>query len=319
MKSEDDEMHLLVSTVKDNMEGFTKREIEGAMRARKLSHAIGYPSVDNLKHIIRMNLIKNCPVTTTDVKVAEEIFGPDIATLKGKSTRQTPKAVVDEFIEIPAKIKDHDDLTLCMDLMYVNKMPVFTTIDKTLRYRAAVNLANRTKEELFKALDAVLRQYNKAGYRVELIHCDQEFRTLMDQVSDELDVEMNYTTTDEHVPEAERNNRTIKERVRAAYHSLPFKAIPKVMLKKLVTHQTKLLNFLPSKGGVSSYLSPYSIITGKSVDFDKELAIPFGAYVQGCNEPNPTNTNAPRTLDCIYLGPVKNKQGGHELLDLSSG
>jgi hypothetical protein len=318
-KPEDYEVQMLVSTVKDNMEGYTKREIEGAMKARKFLHAIGCPSVDNLKHIIRSNLIKNCPVTTKDVKLAEEIFGADIASLKGKTTRQTPKAVVDELIEIPQEIKDRDDLTLCMDLMYVNKMPVFTSIDKTFRFRAAVNLANRTKDELFKALDAVLRQYNKAGYRIESIHCDQEFRPLMDQVADELDVEMNYTTTDEHVPEAERNNRTIKERVRAAYHGLPFKAIPKVMLRKLVAHETKLLNFLPAKGGVSAYLSPYSIITGKSVDHDKELAIPFGAYVQGCNEPQPTNTNAPRTLDCIYLGPVKNKQGGHELLDLSSG
>jgi hypothetical protein len=138
-------------------------------------------------------------------------------------------------------------------------------------------------------------------------------------VSDELDVEMNYTTTNEHVPEAERNNRTIKERIRAAYHGMPFKAIPKVMIKKLTTHATKLLNVFPAKGGVSAYISPYTIVTGKAIDYDKELSITFGSYVQGCNEPDPTNTNVPRTLDCIYLGPSKNKQVGHELLDLSTG
>jgi hypothetical protein len=41
--------------------------------------------------------------------------------------------------------------------------------------------------------------------------------------------------------------------------------------------------------------------------------------VQANNEPNPTNTNAPRTIDCIYLRPFSNIQGGHELLDLRSG
>ena len=44
----------------------------------------------------------------------------------------------------------------------------------------------------------------------------------MDEVKDELDVDMNYTSQGEHVPEAERNNRTIGERIRAAYHNLPY-------------------------------------------------------------------------------------------------
>ena len=53
----------------------------------------------------------------------------------------------------------------------------------------------------------------------------------MDQVQDDLDVVMNYTNASNHVPEAERNNRTIKERIRAAYHRLPYKAIPRVMIR----------------------------------------------------------------------------------------
>jgi hypothetical protein len=44
---------------------------------------------------------------------------------------------------------------------------------------------------------------------------------MMDKVKDNLAVRMNFTNALDHVPEAERNNRTIKERVRAAYHQLP--------------------------------------------------------------------------------------------------
>ena len=40
---------------------------------------------------------------------------------------------------------------------------------------------------------------------------------MMDKVKDELDMDMNYTSASEHVPEAERNNRMIKERIRAAF------------------------------------------------------------------------------------------------------
>jgi hypothetical protein len=107
--------------------------------------------------------------------------------------------------------------------------------------------------------------------------------------------------------------------VRSTYHNLPFKRFPKIMTKSLVENSTDLLNIFPAKGGISPYFSPYALITHMAVDYDKELAIPFGAYVQGSNEPNPSNTNLPRTLDCIYLGPIKNKQGGHKLMDITSG
>jgi hypothetical protein len=40
--------------------------------------------------------------------------------------------------------------------------------------------------------------------------------------------------------------------------------------------------------------------------------------VQAHEEPTHTNTNAPRSLDCIYLRPMDNAQGGHELLHLQT-
>jgi hypothetical protein len=54
---------------------------------------------------------------------------------------------------------------------------------------------------------------------------------MMERVSEEFNVEMNYATAGEHVPEAERSNRTIQERIRATYPNLPYAMIPKTMLK----------------------------------------------------------------------------------------
>jgi hypothetical protein len=59
---------------------------------------------------------------------------------------------------------------------------------------------------------------------------------------------MNFTNALDHVPEAERNNRTIKERVQAAYHRLPYKALPRQMIRYLVTMQAKVnLTYSPRK------------------------------------------------------------------------
>jgi hypothetical protein len=63
-----------------------------------------------------MNTIKNCPVTVEDVNIADGIFGPDMSSLKGKSTRRKPKSVRKELIEIPKElITKHQNVELGMD------------------------------------------------------------------------------------------------------------------------------------------------------------------------------------------------------------
>ena len=83
--------------------------------------------------------------------------------------------------------------------------------------------------------------------------------------------------------------------------------------------QTNQLNLFPAKGGISSYYSPRMILTQTDLDYNKDCTIPFGAFVQANHETNQTNSNAPRTLDAIYLRPTANQQGGHEIMDLNSG
>ena len=46
-----------------------------------------YPTTTEYKRIIQINTIKNCPVTTQDINVAEDILGPIIPTLKGQTTQ----------------------------------------------------------------------------------------------------------------------------------------------------------------------------------------------------------------------------------------
>ena len=314
-----DQQHI-VTTVKENKVPFTTRQIADAASARKLYHILGCSSVENFKYILKANMIKNCPVTSTDVDVAEKIYGPDMGTLKGKTTRKKPVPVKDDLVEIPPEIKSqHKNLTLDIDVMYVNGMPFLTAIDKSIRYRSAVPLANRTSKSLYTAIDKIFRHYNKSGFTITDMNIDNEFKPIMDPIKDELGINMNYTTEGEHVPAAERNNRTIEEHIRAIYHNLPYKAIPRVMLRALTLQSTEALNFFPAKGGVSSYYSPRTIMKGEALDYTKHCRFPFGAYVQASQNNNPTNTNAPRTTDAIYLRPLYNKQGGHLLMHLPTG
>jgi hypothetical protein len=308
----------LIKTVKENRVGYTQRQFEQAKRARELYHIVGTPTIETFKTLIKMNAIRNCPVTTEDVNIAKKIFGADMSSLKGKSTRRKSTPVREDTVEIPEELIAHNrKIELCIDIMYVNECGFMTTIDQTIRFRSAIPIDNRTHKEYYHVLDMVLRVYNSAGFHIKTIHCDGEFRAMMEKVKDDLGVRMNFTNALDHVPEAERNNRTTKERVRAAYHRLPYKALPRTLIWYLVTTQASQLNLFPAKGGISPYYSLRTILGLPVVDYDKHCAVPFGAYVQANHETNQTNSNAARTLDAIYLRPAINMQGGHELYDLN--
>jgi hypothetical protein len=82
------EAHLtFVSTVSENKEGFTKRQIKGANLARSLYKTLSYPSMKDFKLMIQSNKIKDCSMTVHYIDVALKIWGKNIVALKGKTTQ----------------------------------------------------------------------------------------------------------------------------------------------------------------------------------------------------------------------------------------
>ena len=63
-----------------------------------------------------MNVSPNNPVTIEDIEIAKQIFGSDIGSLKGKTTRQKPIPVVKDYIAIPEELyAKQQDIVLCID------------------------------------------------------------------------------------------------------------------------------------------------------------------------------------------------------------
>ena len=100
-----------------------------------------------------------------------------MSTLEGRTTIQSPKVVVDDFIEIQRElIENNQEFILCIDIMLINQQALFTIIGKDIRFRGLFPLDNRIKEECYRYLDVVMRHYNKADFSVESIDCDGEFK-----------------------------------------------------------------------------------------------------------------------------------------------
>jgi hypothetical protein len=119
----------MVTTVKSNREGLTGKEFEKAKAARRALGLVGYPSPMDFKNMVRSNMIKNCSVTSTDIDNAHKLFGNDIATLRGKTVRNTLDAVVADCVEIPKEILDMNKaVTIAGGVMVVNGLPFVVTI-----------------------------------------------------------------------------------------------------------------------------------------------------------------------------------------------
>ena len=190
-----DQHSYMVSTVKENRLGYTEKDFQGAKRARTLYRILGCPTTEHLRQFIRQNLAQDNPVTVTDVNNAEKIFGPDVGTLKGKSTRSKPVPIKEDVVAIPKEITEqYTKLVLHFDLMFINGLPLLTCIDGSIRYRITIPLNNQTAKELYSALDKVFRHYNGAGFLFKFLSCDQQFKPLMDPIKDKLDATMNYFT-----------------------------------------------------------------------------------------------------------------------------
>ena len=60
----------VITSVTENSLGYTNWQFEQARRARKPYHIVGAPTFENFKYMLRSNIIKDCPVTEKDAKIA---------------------------------------------------------------------------------------------------------------------------------------------------------------------------------------------------------------------------------------------------------
>ena len=161
-------------------------------------------------------------------------------------------------------------------------------------------IANRTDECLSKAFDETFRVYYINGFTIKSLPVDPDFESLQDAMND-ADIVVHWVPAQQHVPEIERTIRTVKDRYRCAYHSLPFQATPKLMIKALAKRVVNFLNMFPPKEGISEHWSPRAIVTGKPLDYKTSCICPFESFVQATHEPSPSNTPAPSVQMAFIL------------------
>ena len=128
LKDHKDASVALVTTIKGNFEGYTKRQFEGAIKVCCLQAMLGYPSRKNFKSMVHANLIAHFPVTPGNISHAYQCFGKNLTAPRGNTVQQKPEQVVTDHVPILRDaIQTNKYETLTADVIFINSLPFIGT------------------------------------------------------------------------------------------------------------------------------------------------------------------------------------------------
>ena len=299
-------------TVHDREINYSKREIKAAEASRELQRALGYPSSRELIQSLRSGNFVNCPITPEDVQRADNIFGENVAILKGKSTDPGPSRFNE--IKVPKSSRQEQDMNV--DVMYVKEVPLLISVFKPLNLLMATELTVKRDTEL--VAKSIMSQINKMranAFEVKRVIVDGE-RPVMNtrELLAPEGIEMIQVAAGAHVVVTERAIRVIKERVRCIIAELPWK-LPKCLCKWIVYYAVSRINAMP-RASSSVGISAREEFTGIKLDYNNELTVCFGDYVQAYRTPAVKRSLDARTHGAIALIPMDNLTGSWVFMDL---
>ncbi len=161
------------------MEGFTKRDVEEAQKACEAQAMLGHPTNRNFLGMVHGGMISNCPMTANAVTNAHQIFGPDLAGVRGRTVRRPPEPVTTDYVQIPWVILErHQLVTLAVDVMFVNGVPFLVSVARGLNLVTAEFTPSRTAKQLAVGITRMIDIYARGGFQVGMVLMDNEFEKL---------------------------------------------------------------------------------------------------------------------------------------------
>ena len=256
----------LANTVADTKSSYSVADYSHAKRARYLQYKIGKHSMVEFIKIVENNLLINCPISKDDKNIAEDIWRPNLGSLKGKNLRQQPIQVRDSVLPIPLSISQkYKHINLCADVMKVNNNNFFLSIYKHLYLHTVEFIEGQKANHFMMAMKNINTLYRSCEFQIAQANMDGKFEPICAGLLG-LCITLNTVSRDEHIPEAERNVITVKYRVQSVLTTPPFSKVPDHMIIEIVLGQVFWLNVFPNKYGVSKTMIPHQIMSGLKID-----------------------------------------------------
>jgi hypothetical protein len=232
--------------------------------------------------------MSNIPVTKADIKAADDIFGKNLGSLKGKMVRQSASHISVGVDAIPPEVlRAGRNVSVTIDIMFVNKLPFFITLSLEIKFGTVESIPNQQVTTIRNFLEKVVRLYKNRGLTVSSILVDSEFELIQPWFPT-----LNTAAADEHVLDIKYPQRVHKR-------NMPYRHLPRIMLIHLVKNTVFWLNAFPIDDRVSKKYSPRYIMTSHQLSGEKH-AVLLSSDLMYKRTKNIQTT----TMGCICLGPT---------------
>ena len=332
--------NILMTTIYDKMAKYSKIEVKRAERVKELMWRFGVMSISQLVKQLKLSKIEEANCGVSDIIIANDIWGADLAGLKGKSTAVKNKPIPIDVIRETAR-----EVQTCYgDIMFWLGKPYLLLVSEPLDLLAVSLLNNRTEEELYRVTIKLLRKPIQAGFKYSTLYFDREAGTLSEEFKNKLlnmtgvsaschmefesentkrlsnigGMEVEHTGATAGIDKIERRIRTVKERCRGIVNVLPYE-LPECMEESLVLFTVARINS-EIKGNSNDNRSPRERLNGRTNN-KSWIRHGFGDYVQVHSEnSNRVGYNGAegRTIGALSLYPIDNVMGTWAYLSLST-
>jgi hypothetical protein len=285
---------------------FTNEQYVRARETRHLHLTLNHPSNSTLYNALKYGVIGGCRLTKEDVQLCEEILGPCLACIAGKSTKphyspskSPPATKVGEEL--------HVDLYTLTTASLRGSKYLLLSVCAVSNYLHVISLQSKSTSAINDGLKQLVAKYNSHQHRVSVIECDSENNLLASTtVLNEIGIQLRPIPPYQHAQRMERYVRTINNACRSTLSGLPY-ILPQYLTVELINSVVKTLNAIPNSTHVVPSESPEMRMTGRKYDMNYQLQIPFGTAVMATDTagktPAPNKISDERAEFGIALGP----------------
>lgn len=284
---------------------YSQRQLEATKEAAEIQKKLGYPGIGEFHNTVKLGGINNIPITSSDVLRIPKLLGQTNHEAKGKMTAPGPTPHSPDWFNLNKDKPNYG--TLSIDVMTINSQNFLVGLIEEITLTLCTSLRNKTIAGLREGIELFIR---KASHQNWILSCKSDGDNALKLILDKTGC-ADTSGPNRHVPVIERRIRTIKERVRTILYSLPY-CIPSFFLKHLIFFVVSRLNLLTTTSSLNQY-------GNRPVNFNRDVRISFGEYVQVYNSTNKrTNTMIERSQDAIALYPTGNSSGSVKFYLLST-
>ena len=176
----------------------------------------------------------------------------------------------------------------------------------------------RSATRLYEAIRSHISTYWSEGFTITQIICDGEagFKALINDFL-RMGIKLTVSGPNRHgVPKVDRKIRLIKDRLRCIVHDLPY-TLPFGLLSYAVYYVVSRINMIRHSDATSTVLSPREQFIGRRTDYNIDLNISFGDYVETDSRMSDNSLNE-RTESCLALLPTGNQNGSVKFFSIRS-